>query len=284
MTVSWLHNLDHHAVWLAWRNEMRGKKVTKVPHSPHGGAGKTDDSATWGTRAEAEKRAQQLDNGYGGGVGVLLGIGCGDDVLLGGLDLDTCRSPDGSIEEWALDVIARFASYTEISPSGTGIKIFFLYRAADLPALRQMMGTDHGRQFKRQGAGDHPPAIELYISHRYFAVTGEVLDDELTELRVVSMDDLAWLLTEAGPAFVGHDRGNGRDRSHGPRDPVAQRYCIPPRTGDAPRRQDFRGDVRSVGLQIPKRRNGCAKRGKPMTDGSCAAFGTARGTISTHLR
>jgi hypothetical protein len=56
-------------------------------------------------------------------------------------------------------VIASFAAYAEVSPSGTGVKVFFTCAAAGLPSVRAAMGTQYGKQWKR-GGGEHPPAIE----------------------------------------------------------------------------------------------------------------------------
>jgi putative DNA primase/helicase len=208
-----LDDLADDPVWVAWRNEPRGDKLTKVPYSPHsGGAAKSDDPATWGAQAEAAARVKKIVNGLGGGIGVMLGIACDARTALGGIDLDTCRDAEGQLANWAVDVIARFNSYTEISPSGDGVKVFFRYRTRDVPHLRELMGTDHGRQFKRPGRG-HPPAIELYLSHRYFAVTGEVTDPELTDLRLIGITNLTWLLREAGPAFVGNGAKAGATTS-----------------------------------------------------------------------
>jgi putative DNA primase/helicase len=152
--------------WVAWRNELRGEKSTKVPYSPGGRKAKADDPATWGTRSEAEARARQIVNGQGGGVGIELG-NLDHGTSLGGIDLDTCRTADGILEPWATEIIDRFSSYTEISPSQTGAKIFFRYRTADLTILREAMGGPlHGREFKRGNSKDHPPAIELHLSNR----------------------------------------------------------------------------------------------------------------------
>src|SRR5205814_3727021 len=123
-----LSDLNDQPVWLAWRGEPDGDLVKKMPYSPHGGKGDTGNPKTWGQRSAAEKVAKKIVNGLGGGCGVVLGIGCGDGLKLGGIDLDTCLTSPSDIEKWAGDVITRFGSLTEISPSGTGAKIFFLYR------------------------------------------------------------------------------------------------------------------------------------------------------------
>ena len=64
--------LDQHAEeprWVAWRNERRGDKLTKVPYCATDKKAKADDPATWLCRAEAERVAAKIVNGLGGGVG-----------------------------------------------------------------------------------------------------------------------------------------------------------------------------------------------------------------------
>jgi hypothetical protein len=192
------------ARWVRWRLEMRGGRLAKVPYCPAGGLAKADDPKTWDTREAAEAGTLTPVNGSDGGIGIVLGD-LGDGTSLGGVDLDTCRLPDGTLEPWALKVIQKLNSYTEVSPSLTGEKIFFKYRTADLPLLRAEMGSsEHGKMFKRaNGGADHPPAIELHLSNRYFAVTGQRLDSTPDEIVTVSTDALLWILQEAGPAFIG---------------------------------------------------------------------------------
>ena len=148
-------------------------------------------------------------NGSGGGVGLQFGPVQGQDYALGGIDLDTCRDPvTGAIEPWALEVITRVGSYAEVSPSATGVKVFLCYANTELPVLRAVMGAEYGKQFKC-GVGEHPPAIELYLGNRYFAVTDQHLEDTPLELRLVDLHTLLWLLTEAGPAL----KRGGTDQS-----------------------------------------------------------------------
>jgi len=42
-----------------------------------------------------------------------------------GLDLDSCIDPQTGIADWANEIITRFNTYGEISPSGKGVKLFF---------------------------------------------------------------------------------------------------------------------------------------------------------------
>jgi putative DNA primase/helicase len=209
-----LETLAAAPLWVAWQTEDRPVgKPTKVPYAPTGQKARANGPTTWGTREQAETRAALLPKLYGvGGVGLELSEIGREGLSIGGIDLDSCREPDAPMSPWAAEVVHRFDSYTETSPSGTGDKIFFLYTTADLTQLREeglIEAGDgakrlpgYGRQFKR-GGGDHPPAIELHLGNRYFAVTDQRLPDAPAELRLVTLDTLRWLLSEAGPAFAG---------------------------------------------------------------------------------
>ncbi len=198
--------------WVGWRHESRHGRATKVPFMANGaGRAKADDPATWDVRPRAEAWPRRHVNGAGGGVGLQLGaLAERPGVALGGVDLDACRDPaTGGVEPWAAEVLARFATYAEVSPSGSGVKCYFTYAASDLPALRAAMGTEHGRSFKRD-AGEHPPAIELHLGNRYFAVTDQRLDGTPADIRPVPLAALLWLVRDAGPAFAAGRRVPGR--------------------------------------------------------------------------
>lgn len=196
-----LSDLSISSRWVGWQTEDRDGKPTKVPYAPGGGRAKADDPTTWGTRESAARRAAKLPKPYGlGGVGLELGP-MGDGSSIGGLDLDSCRDPaSGLIDAWAQEIIAKYFSYTEISPSQTGVKVFFLYSTADLATMQKVMGSEWGKMFKRSG-GDHPPAIELHLGNRYFAVTDQILEGCPAELVHVATDILLDLIQNAGPAF-----------------------------------------------------------------------------------
>lgn len=201
VTLATLAPLPH---WVAWQVEDRKDgKATKVPYSPDGRKAKADAPSTWGDRNAAEQRAALLPKPYGlGGVGIEF-CKLGDGSAIGGIDLDACRDQEtGTLEPWAEDVLATFDSYAEVSPSGTGAKIFFTYEAESLPALRTVMGGSMwGKQFKRPG-GDHPPAIELYLGNRFFAVTDQSLPQCGTALNTISTSTLSRLITTDGPQFA----------------------------------------------------------------------------------
>lgn len=89
-----------------------------------------------------------------------------------GIDLDQCRTLNGKIEPEAQVVTERLASYTELSPSGTGIHV--LVKA------------------KLSGPGRRSGKVEIYDSGRYFTVTGQQLAHTggFIENRQVQLDDL----------------------------------------------------------------------------------------------
>ena len=187
--------------WIAWRNERRGERLTKVPYGVGGRPAKADDPATWLGRSDAEQLHRRLANGTLSGVGLELGP-CGADVGIGGVDLDTCRIPDGTLASWAQEIIDRFASYAEVSPSQHEVKVFFYYPASELDSLRAALGDRDGRKFSTNSRGDHPPAIELYLNRRYFAVTEQHLPSTPDRLQMLPIEDLLWLIEVAGPAFA----------------------------------------------------------------------------------
>jgi hypothetical protein len=130
------------------------------------GKTKANDPTIWGTRAQAAELEKRIVNGQSRGVDIQLGD-LSDRTWLIGIDLHTCLGPSG-FEPWAAEIIDRFDSYGEVSPSGTGAKLFLQCLSTDIPTIRAKMGGNpHGKMFKRPGGGDHPPAIELHISNRY---------------------------------------------------------------------------------------------------------------------
>jgi hypothetical protein len=169
--------LDQHAKeprWVAWRNESRGDKLTKVPYCGTDKKAKADDPATWLCRTEAERVAERIVNGLGGGIGYELGD-LGNDLFIAGVDLDSCLNGD-RLADWAAVVLAAIPTYGEISPSGTGLKLFFHLASEDVRPFLDLIGVPSHqwgcrRDVPGENARDHGPAIEVYFSHRYFAVT-----------------------------------------------------------------------------------------------------------------
>ena len=157
--------------WVAWRWEERDGKPTKPPLNPHSGAyASSTDPLTWGTPQNAVRFCQ--DHQWAAGVGFVFT----KNDPYAGIDLDKCRNPQtGEIAPWAQAIVDYLSSYTEVSPSGSGVKVFV---RATLPS------------------GVHKGAVEAYDSGRYFTVTGlhvastpRTIQDRDAELQVL----YAWL-------------------------------------------------------------------------------------------
>src|SRR3954468_18079909 len=109
--------------WVGWKL-VNDKKVPRDPST--GNNASSTDPATWGTLDAARTLAERQKLA---GVGVVFNADG-----LGGVDLDACRQPDtGEVAAWAMALVLDFASYTEVSPSGTGLKIYARGAPASLP-------------------------------------------------------------------------------------------------------------------------------------------------------
>ena len=188
-------------IWVGWQLEGRDGAVTKVPYVAVGQRARAN-AHRWLTRAAAENLDTILPKPHGiGGIGLEFTT-LDDGRALAGIDLDTCRNIEtGKTEDWALNIIGRFNSYTEVSPSLTGVKIFFTYHAADLEKVRALMGTQWSKSYKR-AAGKHPPAIEMHLGNRYFCVTEQRLDGLPEDFCHADTGNLIELITKVGPAFA----------------------------------------------------------------------------------
>src|SRR5215204_1005060 len=176
--------------WLCWRYEERNGKLTKVPYSPlTSEKASVTDPASWSSYAEAV--AAYRERGYDG-IGFVFTKG---DPFCG-VDLDSCRdSESGEIEQWAQDIVQELDSYTEISPSGTGLHILL---RATLP---------EGRNRKRR--------IEMYDHGRYFTVTGRHLEGtpRTIEIREEQLIALSHRVLGESPSANGHKRTRPEDDS-----------------------------------------------------------------------
>ena len=144
--------------YVCWREAIRNSKPTKIPVNPHTGAdAESDNPVTWGTLAEAVTFYQAHRD-------TLQGVGRMFDASDGiiGIDFDDCLDGGGNIiaSHAAAEWLPRLNSYSEVSPSGTGVKI--LLRA------KHDLGGKTGRRDSKQG-------VEIYKERRYFTLTGKVM-------------------------------------------------------------------------------------------------------------
>ena len=110
--------------WVLWKIEKRDGKSTKVPYSARGGNARTSQPETWESFDAVLTILAAEPNRYNG-----LGFVFTPDDPFCGVDLDDCLNPDGTLKDWAAPITAMFdGTYCEVSPSGTGLKLFCLGR------------------------------------------------------------------------------------------------------------------------------------------------------------
>jgi hypothetical protein len=113
------------------------------------------------------------------GLGIVLGNG------LCGVDLDRCRDVDtGELSPWAQEAVAELDTYAEVSPSGTGVKLFAF---GAVPTGRRKRGN-----------------VEVYDGDRFFTVTGLSLTTPALDVNE---------RTEALAAFHAKHLGSPRPKS-----------------------------------------------------------------------
>ena len=160
--------LKEQTSWVNWKIERakkgkNGKPFTKIPMAVIGGKASTTDPKTWAPFRLAKQNFEAKCSQDG--KGVLYGIGLvlrGDFV---GLDLDGCRNSEtGEIKDWAAEIVNTIGSYTEVSPTGTGLRIIC---RGKIPGARRRNGL-----------------VEMYDegSPRYLTITGAHLEGTLTSV------------------------------------------------------------------------------------------------------
>ncbi len=142
-------DLQEYRQWVGWRAQLKADgKLNKIPCSPHSGiTGDAHDPRNWSSYIEAIVAyiGFQLD-----GIGFVLT----ERDPFAGVDLDHCLDASGVVAPWAARIVALLDSYTEVTPSGTGLRV--LVRGTLPPGGRKR--------------GD----IEMYDRRRFLTVTGHV--------------------------------------------------------------------------------------------------------------
>ena len=148
--------------WVGWRFVWKVDKKgvgswTKPPFRPKNPQrfAKNNDPSTWGTYEEA---LAAFEAGQCNGIGFNL---LGTDF--GAFDIDNCRDPvTGDIAPEAMAIVHRAKSYTEITVSGTGLRV---------------IGHGSGPKVHRtQKIPNSPVEVESYRgAERYIVITGNPL-------------------------------------------------------------------------------------------------------------
>ena len=144
------HEMRSYPQWVVWRYEdTDAPKPTKVPYSARTGRlASVTDSDTWTSYDEA---VAAMSSGWYSGIGFVLTNA--DPYAF--IDLDDTKGNQADFER-QLKVYQEFDSFAERSPSGNGLHI--IVKGA----------IESGRRRSH---------IEIYSSHRYMTMTGNVYRD-----------------------------------------------------------------------------------------------------------
>lgn len=167
--------------WVPWKgfpSQSRPGKIDKIPYQINGSKASTTKPETWTT---FEKAVDALQTGAYHGVGFVFT----KETLFSGVDIDSCIN-DGKIEDYAMELLAKLASYTEISPSGSG---FHTIVKGKKPGTRARKMTSH---------------VEIYSTGRFFTITGcrlEGTPDTIEERQDVLNEIYKEMFEPDKPAF-----------------------------------------------------------------------------------
>ena len=155
--------------WICWKYQVKpGRdKPTKIPYNPATGMpASTMDASTWVDFETASRSAGKYS-----GIGFVF---TKDDPYVG-IDLDHVLDKNGKfLYKDAKDIFDYCKSYTEISPSGTGIHI--------IGKAKLNPNSPHKvEENKERGTCEK----EMYESGRYFTVTGNQLGNfnEISDMK-----------------------------------------------------------------------------------------------------
>jgi len=161
------HDILYSAQLVNWRWDRRDDTWTKLPVNPYNGSNASvTNPRTWGDHTQVIKRLTLKTTA---GIGYVLT----DKNNHFAVDIDHCVHPETrAIEPRAQAIIDTLNTYTEFTPSGTGVRC---YGAANLPF-----------------AGKRKGQVEIYTSKRFVTITGQrvpgtpaTIEDRQTEIETL---------------------------------------------------------------------------------------------------
>lgn len=172
--ISQLHNIPEelkaNGQFCLWKYEQdKNGRPTKVPYNPNNTNyhASVSDPGTFSTYEEA-MAALGTNNTFSG-----IGIRVNGDLV--GVDIDHCVNEAGELDERAKAIMDTLSSYTEISPSGHGVRIFL---------KAEYIAYDKDTYYIKHGD------LEVYIpgyTNRFLTVTGNVLREAGIEERTAEL-------------------------------------------------------------------------------------------------
>lgn len=158
------------AVWVNWKLEERKGKKTKIPLSLNGRMASSTDPKTWATHEKVLAKSKNV------------GIVFTPEKTFLGIDVDHCLV-NGKLVHPQAEAIAFLIenadTYTEVSPSGTGLHIYL--------ALSKPLKLTANRH----------EGFEAYTEGRYFTVTGKSFGD-VKPVRTIDPEEAIELLKLIG--------------------------------------------------------------------------------------
>lgn len=221
--------------WVNYSKLSVKGRITKVPFSPiTREKASSTDAATWGTYKEA--KAVNPDN---------IGIVFTPEKNLLGIDIDHClngKKIEHEDKEKIAELLLAADTYTEISPSGTGLHLYFA-----LTGSLSLVANRHAN-------------FEAYTSGRYFTVTGTSYYAEKREVRTIEPAQALELL-----AIIGYPWGKGEQG--------AEQANLLGASAEAPEANSKKEPVRS-GLEINEKmlRSKGGDKIKALMDGDISAY------------
>jgi len=166
-----LEKLKEMSQWVCWTFEERDGDKTKPPIAPVDNTryAKSNDSSTWGSYEDAVSYHEREDTDTEG-IGFMLS----QSDLVVGIDLDGCRHPEtGELEPWASEIVDLADTYTEVSPSQTGLRLFAV---GMLPEGRSRQKQERTIDLPEWVVEEKSAEIEVYDDVRYMTYTGDQLE------------------------------------------------------------------------------------------------------------
>lgn len=157
-------HIQSHPYFCLWKWEWDAKREawTKVPYSPKSGRAKSSHKDTF---ASVDISLAKYGDDYDG-----LGVGLFDG--LSGIDIDH-HVVDGVPDEFAREIIDALDSYTEVSPSGDGVHIYF--NAQEFCSEFDREGYKARWMYNKRKLG-----LEVYVcglTSKYLTITGDVIHE-----------------------------------------------------------------------------------------------------------
>src|SRR6056297_1365064 len=157
-------------LWCGWKLSERGK----VPYDlVTGRLAKSNDKTTFHPFTTALEKVSDY-NAFDKYNKQIAGFGLGVFNGFSAIDIDHCIDEHGVLSDMAMDIIDYCNSYTETSPSGTGIRIIFK--------------TDTELNKLYYYINNHNIGLEIYLSdqtNKYVTITGNVrLDTNIKKIDI----------------------------------------------------------------------------------------------------